>query len=236
MKFYRLSTQDVPAGPIRQPIMGPAPIYQSQPNYYSSMPQQTTQIVPYNPSAQTNQIYPQLPVVHQPTPPPVPASDPQRKTPLTPNELQRLYSLSNQQNQQLVARSPYAAAAVLPVPQYAMPQYGHYGMQYAATSLNPPIIGGPQIVAPALPPRNSTTQIYNQAPPAVPPRNSLPNIPVVAVAAVPSTSVSIVPSIASSLSSASVKYEDVQLRPKKSKDYSRNLGGDLIDLDNGMDE
>lgn len=89
------------------------------------MPQSVqTQIVPYNP-AQVAQMYPHLGAV---------AQAPQEKKPLTPNELQRLYSLNSGPPSYSVAAAP---------PQW--PSLNTYGNQSFSPSIypqfTPPIIG-----------------------------------------------------------------------------------------------
>lgn len=184
----------------------PPPIYQAHPSYYSTIPNASAgQMVPYTPQPQ-GFVPPQQ---HE-----------QKKTPLTPTELQRLYSQGN--------RNPYAVSQPAMYPQFSSVQ--HYVPPSLYPALTPPIIGNAQM-APALPPRNPVQINAAAAPPAVPPRNVVPAI------ILPSLSM-VLPSNGgggASSSRAESISSDVQLRPKKSKE-NKNLGGDLIDLDNGMDE
>lgn len=148
----------------------------------------------------------------------VPYNPAQEKKPLTPDELQRLYSYNH-------AVKPYAAAPTYSAtPQYSAPyQYtpSIYPSLATVSQMTPPIIG--PAMAPQLPPRNTPTQQLNyHAPPVIPPRSSVPS----SVVSMPQSS---------SMSTTSSKYDgEVQLRRKPKSE--KNPSGDLIDLDNGLDE
>lgn len=123
---------------MRQPVLvgsgGVQPItsYGFKPAlvHSASLTATNQQLVPYNP-AQVAQMYPHL--------------APQEKKPLTPDELQRLYSLNQVPSYNLSAATVGVVPRPLPGPSFSTPAvatqppyYASYSMPYGGTQVVPP--------------------------------------------------------------------------------------------------
>lgn len=209
------------------------------------------QLVPYNP-AQVAQMYPHL--------------APQEKKPLTPDELQRLYSLNQVPSYSFAAAPLGATPLSMPQQRFSTPTaplsvatmgqtpyYASYSMPY-----------GSQIAPPTLPqvstqPQSAYTAMYPQlnmqvasiataqpgastidaGAPKLPPRSSLTGIYQPAPAIPPrgsSPSNISTTSIPHSNSTGQVNKFTEEVQLRRRFKEHKNPSGDLIDLSNGNDE